>query len=539
MHLKSLRLIAFKRFTDLTINNIPDSARLVILAGPNGTGKTSVFDAFAQYQSIYIWGGWDESYHLKTGVPRPPSVGAQAQVFPEFYGGFPEMGDNPSYRRMFYFRTAYRLESDFTVSGIASLPPVLQARGVPRMNATDTAVSDNYHRIVMAGLSELFGGESSKTVGQVRDDLLRTVRESMGRVFGDLLVENVTNPLQGGAFYFAKGASTNFHYKNLSGGERAAFDLLLDLAVKRSAYDDSIYCIDEPETHLNTRVQGLLLDEMIRLVPDNSQLWVASHSLGMLRAARQRQERYGDVVFLDFEGRNYDDVVVMEPVVVDRTFWQRTLRVALDDLAELVAPKRIVLVEGRPRWEGTRRGNAEFDAACLRQVFGSIYPDTEFVSIGSAEDVQEDKLHMQASVKLLTPGVEVLRVVDRDDRSDQEVEAARREGTQVLSWRDLENYLLHDEVLTAFCGSIGRENDSSAVLLEKARLLADSVQADGAPDDEKRIAGDLYKFIQRLFLLRQAGNTAPSFMRDSLAPLLRPGMAPYEQLRRDIFGAAV
>ncbi len=46
MHIKKLRLINFKRFTDLTLNDIPDRARLVLLIGSNGSGKSSVFDAF-------------------------------------------------------------------------------------------------------------------------------------------------------------------------------------------------------------------------------------------------------------------------------------------------------------------------------------------------------------------------------------------------------------------------------------------------------------------------------------------------------------
>ena len=33
------------------------------------------------------------------------------------------------------------------------------------------------------------------------------------------------------------------HYKNLSGGEKAAFDLLLDLHVKKKYFPDSLYCI--------------------------------------------------------------------------------------------------------------------------------------------------------------------------------------------------------------------------------------------------------------------------------------------------------
>ena len=90
-----------------------------------------------------------------------------------------------------------------------------------------------------------------------------------------------------GSFTFSKGDIKNFLYENLSGGEKAAFDLLLDVIANREVYDDSLYCIDEPEAHLNTRLQGKVLGELYRLIPNHSQLWIATHSIGMVRKAEE------------------------------------------------------------------------------------------------------------------------------------------------------------------------------------------------------------------------------------------------------------
>ena len=36
--------------------------------------------------------------------------------------------------------------------------------------------------------------------------------------------------------------------------------------------------------------------------------------------------------------------------------------------------------------------------------------------------------------------------------------------------------------------------------------------------------------------LKQSGNDTEEFMRDTLAPLISPGMVVYDELKRDIFG---
>ena len=71
MRFKSAAIKNFKRFTDLTVENIPETARLIILAGPNGCGKSSFLDALHTW---HRWQSqkhrdWDMDYHGKTGSP--------------------------------------------------------------------------------------------------------------------------------------------------------------------------------------------------------------------------------------------------------------------------------------------------------------------------------------------------------------------------------------------------------------------------------------------------------------------------------------
>ncbi len=42
MKFKRATIKDFKHFTDLTIQGVPETARLIVLAGPNGRGKSSL-----------------------------------------------------------------------------------------------------------------------------------------------------------------------------------------------------------------------------------------------------------------------------------------------------------------------------------------------------------------------------------------------------------------------------------------------------------------------------------------------------------------
>ena len=138
------------------------------------------------------------------------------------------------------------------------------------------------------------------TTDIIMEKTIGDLRKSMEHVFEDISVDALVSAEETGTFTFTKGASKNFLYENLSAGEKAAFDLLLDIVVNKARFDDSLYCIDEPEAHLNTRVQRTLLKELWRLTPRNSQLWLATHSIGMVRAAQDIRAVHGEkVVFLD------------------------------------------------------------------------------------------------------------------------------------------------------------------------------------------------------------------------------------------------
>jgi hypothetical protein len=316
--------------------------------------------------------------------------------------------------------------------------PVTEERRFGRMIESDAAVSSNYRRLASRAFEDAFAlHPATTTLGEFREKVIGDIRDSVQRLFPGLVLNTLGNPLEDATFRFDKGTAISFDYKNLSDGEKAIFDLLLDLVVKRGELPEAIYCIDEPDAHMNARLQSALLGELYSLLPAQAQLWVATHSIGMMRKARELAEvTPGTVAFLDFGDRDFDQPTLIEPSRPTRAFWQNQLEVALDDLAHLVAPREIVICEGNPAGP-TPGKDAEFDATCYNTIFGDEFPDVKFLSAGNAADVTRDRLAFLAALPKIAAGITVRRLIDRDDHAPEDIKQFNAAGISVLSRRNI------------------------------------------------------------------------------------------------------
>jgi predicted ATPase len=432
MKVKRVKTGEFRRFNNLIIEDIPEMARLVILAGPNGNGKSSLFDAMMKSweRSAGHGGSGDHTYYGRIGSPNAHS--AYQTPIVEFHGQV--VGDHRAWRKTIYFRSAYRNEAEMQIQRFERMTSAVDERRFTRLIENDAAVGSNYKRLVSNALEDVYEREDSgTTIGAFREASIGRVRSAVLEVFPHLRLDSLGNPMEVGEFKFTKGTQTGYSYKNLSGGEKAVFDILLDLAIKSREFDDTVFCIDEPEAHLNPRVHGALLDAMLSLISPSSQLWIATHAIGMLRRARDiAREAPGSVAILDFDA-DFDQSQVLRPVRMDRAFWQKSLEVAVDDLASLVAPACIIacessLPDGKPG-EG-------HDAAIYNRIFASEFPDARFVSIGSVTEQKGDRFAVLQALSKARPScvcvtVTACRIMRSPKHSRKGFASFRRETLRV------------------------------------------------------------------------------------------------------------
>ncbi|MEJ5155806.1 AAA family ATPase [Gluconobacter wancherniae] len=529
MRIKNLKLNKFRRFLDLEIKDIPETVKLVVMAGSNGSGKSSLFDAMLLRYRINSQLGYNADLrYYNRPVDPDTALGERVSI---------KMHDGALFARgSLYIRSAHRHDPDFATSSLSRQGDILEKFTLRRLIESDATVAQNYARLAAHAMEDVFVNEAaSTTMGAYRDKLIGEIREPLLRLFPDLVFLGVGNPLNDGTFLFKKGKATSFDYKNLSGGEKAAFDLILDFTVKRKSYPNAIYCIDEPEMHMNTKVQGALLSELLGLLPEESQLWIASHSIGMMRRARELYDANPSLVaFLDFSGRDFDKPTVITPSKPSRAFWEGVMNVALDDLATLVAPREVVICEGNPA-SAVPGKNVEHDARVYSTIFAEELPDVTFISAGSANQVSGDFLALATTLPKVVTGMKIRRVIDLDDHAPSDVDTYKQKGIIVLGRRHIEAYLFDDEVLTALCHSVSKSDEAPAVLAAKQQAISDSIGRGNPADDIKSAAGKIYTETKRLLNLTQVGNDCNAFARNTLAPLVKPGMIIYANLKSDIF----
>ncbi|MBQ2386072.1 MAG: AAA family ATPase [Bacteroidales bacterium] len=474
MRIKKITLNEYKRFKSLTIDLGDEPKRIIALVGPNGCGKSSIFDGILFHNNAYNQignkGSKDFHYHSIDQLPSynydKVSIEFVEGSFRAVRGGKKEQGKENT---IISFRSPYRYNNNLKVRETRAVNEIrLNNYGATLSSDLDDKMEENYRRLNIKYNKYL--NEQDCRPSEAKIHIIGELNSSISACL-DLQITSLGNIEDNkGTLYFSKSDynGKEFEYNVLSSGEKEVIDILLELYLRRDEYNDTIFLIDEPELHINTAIQRKLLIEINKLIGDSCQLWVATHSIGFLRALQE--ELKDECQIIEFiEGTPWATTEqILKPILKSRNQWIRIFSTALDDLTGLVAPKRIVYCEGKdkPGPSGIEKG---MDAQVYNNIFGEKYPDTLFVSSGGNTELDQ---RSDIAISILTKvfnNIEIWVCKDRDMSSGalnneedrlQYLELNPQNHRVIKRW-ELENYLYDKEVLSKYCSKKGLEFSES------------------------------------------------------------------------------
>jgi len=497
VRIKKVQLINFKRFDDLTIDLSDSPKKVIALVGPNGSGKSSVFDAFEEEMKnhrTYHRASEEPSFFSKLFFSRDPKKKTEEYNKYDSVKIQPANTEDSIGRKSFHIRNSYRFTPKLKAKSLQSHKDIIENTNGPTSSIDlDKRLEENYERLWGDALTAFTDDKSGETGKEVRERIIGEINSVLSKVL-DVKISSLGNIVDDrGQLYFEKDSSIDFPYDNLSSGEKEVVDIIIDLIIRIKHFDDTVYCIDEPELHLNTAVQRRLLLEIERLIPENCQLWVATHSIGFLRALQS--ELKDKVQVIDFSQQDYfNGTKTAVPIELSRRNWVRIFETALEDITGLMAPEKIFYCEGRP--DPSANGEEQgIDAQVYNQIFEIEHSDSLFISAGGADMVANSSLALSILSKAFV-GVEVFRLKDRDGLTQEERKAfiGKNGSNRMLYRREIENYLFDKEILKLYCQSVGvafDENRFDEIVIdikkedlkgEKSNQLTQMCDFRGSPD---------------------------------------------------------
>lgn len=520
MYVAELRINKFRHIQDAQIGPLPriaEESEVVVLAGPNGGGKSSILELLS-YHFSNTWGyQWtlkrtfgNSSFEVRIGlseadlqlisnaVSRDPALDSS--------GLLPELRSRRSYYVAWnYAGGEYEKDRDLNdkcatlaratlFDGMKTLflrsdryydtktyprNTILdwQRRTLPGyMRSISLALTDQQYTDQIEFLIEQAYNfprtlglyyrdrDAGKAVGPKPEHPLRPYDELFQRLYPQYQLSDASEQLRD-RLYITLPTGEELPFTDLSSGEQEVFFVLSFFL--RNDIQNSIILVDEPELHLHPELARQMIKIMLSIKPGN-QIWLATHNAELVDEAG-RDRTY-------FVTRHS----ATEPATVRRASDEEghveLLRTMFGYSGYVGLARKLVFLEGD-------------EASADRRVFTSLFPDVaeqiRFIPLASAENVQRVHRGVMALLGESLGHSEFFLIRDRDYlpqsmSSKYEVDESGR--IFLLKRHEIENYLLDadtiSEVVEELLGTAISAGDVEKLLKRTAVGLSGKVLRD-------------------------------------------------------------
>jgi predicted ATP-binding protein involved in virulence len=424
---------------------VSDLSDTIVIAGPNGIGKTRLINALINYfknfspstihfiveatdkQEQAIWGKQSLDTKVTTDSQLLKKTLPQNQSRRNFKSSILYYESNRSIQKITPYQFTWdtpdpweeKVSWDIAFGG-------LQNRSQDTSHAIFKKIQSQHNDI--AAQAVRLRSEGHKTMNLEFEDTLEPFRDAFFKLLGPKKLEKADIKSQE-LFYSSNGQT--FNISSLSSGEREVLNITFDFILRKPSH--CVVFFDEPELHLHPELSYKLISTL-RTVGDHNQFIFCSHSPDIISSSLE-----DSVVFLTPDKKDDSNQALL--VKPDDSSNEALHRLG-HSIGIVSLGKKIVLIEGR---------NTSLD----KQTYGHILknrfsnlvllPSSGKGSISNFNNVMTDVL--QKSVW----GIDFYMLADRDAvPPDADLKALSSElhgKFAVLSKYHLENYFLDEHII--------------------------------------------------------------------------------------------
>jgi len=424
------------------VNNLSDT---VIIAGPNGSGKTRLIDALINYlQSPSI----NQNMKLlieatnKSELEQWGKKNIDTSVQEDIQKFVATLHQNR--RRIKWKSSIIRFESDRT---IRKVQPFLFSWDITDPDEEDIGWNSTFsfmHDRFTDSLHSIFRKieHQKQSIATQAIQLKKRGKSSMNLNFDDpikpfkdafysLLAPKTLidpSPKKQTLEYEDNGQIRNIN--TLSSGEREVVNIIFDFLLRNP--EDCIVFFDEPDLHLHPELCYKLI-QTLKSLGKNNQFILCTHSSEIITSSLDNS-----VIFLSMDKENEENQAIP---IDENDETNKALKLIGHSIGIIALGKKIVFVEGQ---------NSSLDKQTYGAIIKDKFPNLVLVPSGGKDNIVAFSSIVERILSKTLWGVQFFMLCDMDaipyHDKEENLESASNNRLRILNKYHLENYFLDENV---------------------------------------------------------------------------------------------